>query len=194
VGRWELIIAFTIFAVNGLLGYLAKRQKDQARRQAELEAAGGEVSPTPAAERKRGRTARTGQKPASARRPAEVRADGRTDGRAGVRSGRKATPPAAKATRPPPPPAPRPGVVPGGMRTKVAPAAPSMARVPPVAGKPGSLPVPAPAPSDSRGVTPERVRRRLRDRSSLRELFVAAEILGRPRGLSGTGPDAHRPG
>jgi hypothetical protein len=64
VGKWELIIAVTIFAVNGLLGYLAKREKEKARRQAEAEAAG--LPPTRPPE------------------PAQVRVDPAAAGRGGL--------------------------------------------------------------------------------------------------------------
>jgi hypothetical protein len=191
VGKWELIIAVTIFAVNGLLGYLAKREKEKARRQAEAEAAGlpptrppepAQVRVDPAAA---GGTRRTAPPPPPVP-PRAKRPGGSTAQRGGVPAGRgKAapkpaargriqTPPAKPAKSPKSPKAPTPATARSEPSPRpVVPAAPVSASA---ARRQEAATVPA-----------DRMRQGLRDPRSLREAIVWAEVLGRPRGLDPAG-------
>lgn len=214
MGKWELIIALAIFAVNGVLGYLAKREKEKARRQAEAEAAGLPTTNAPIEERV----------PTRPPAPADLRVDPRS-----ARGGANQTPPAppvpARAKRPVSRPAksvpqtatqtargparggttkapirkPAPGVgtpkgMPNGPATrspKAAPPAATTVRIsaerPPVSAA-SAVPVAVRRDPSVPVTSPaDRMRQGLRDPRSLRSAVIWAEVLGRPRGLDPSG-------
>lgn len=193
MGKWELIIALTIFAVNGVLGYLAKREKEKAKRQAEIEAAETAPPPPPKPE------------PATATGTrAEVRVDRRPQATSGRRTVPVAKAPTAAPRSPRPPAPPRvPATTTGKTRfgTKPKPKPPAKApaktqpkhqtkptsaqaatRSPTQSVKPA---VAAPSPDASPA---DRWRVRVGDPRSLRSALIWSEVLGRPRGLDPHGP------
>jgi hypothetical protein len=194
VGKWELIIALAIFAVNGILGYLAKREKDKARRNAELE--GLEV-PDATSARPEVRVDPSPSAPAPPRTvPVELPSSGPRRPARGKGSSRPPAPPRTpagslgKAKGPPKGPSKFQQKLPPAKKPKVSPKAP--ARVAPVAeapprpekvAPPSVATAKSPAPTSSVPSPAERIRGRLNDPAALQSVLIWTEVLGRPRGL-----------